>query len=240
MARRCRAGMGGCWLRCPRGWEDRHSSPPLQPTHECPYPAALRAPPVRGERSPAGGGGLRGAGGSPGARAPSWERSGVGGDRPGRGGAGGWGWGGAGGCGGCRPRCRPPAPLPAPCRVGGGGPSPGAPSPRLCSPAPARPRDPGAPPALTHGSCAAGRAARWGAKGPGCVCHTAGRGGSSRSGTPSVRLSVCPALGPTVWAGSDPHVPFVAALTEAAENRGGLQSVLHLRVGLRRIHPLPR
>lgn len=58
-------------------------------------------------------------------------------------------------------------------------------------------------------------------------------------------LSVClsvhlPALGLGVRARSDPEAPFLAALAEAPENRGGFQPVLHLRVGLRRVHPLPR
>lgn len=56
--------------------------------------------------------------------------------------------------------------------------------------------------------------------------------------TPTFRAGLAVALG----RGGERHqqVSFVAAAAETAENRGGFQPVLHLRFGLRGLHPLPR
>lgn len=106
-ARRCRAGMGGLLAAVPPGVG--RAPRPISPPPRVAGPRSCARGPGAGGAEPRGGEeGWGGAGGSPGARAPSWERSGVGGDRPGRGGAGGRG------CGGCRPRSRSPRAAPRP------------------------------------------------------------------------------------------------------------------------------
>lgn len=234
-ARRCRAGMGGLLAAVPPG-VGRAPRPISPPPHAWPGLGAVRAAPVRGERSPAGGrraGGGRGQPGSAGAI--------LGAIRCRRGPA------GPGRCGGEGVRWVP-SPLPFPPRrsppraVRGWGPFSRSAVPQTLRPRPS-PGSRGSPGTdsrfLRCWACPA-----VGGEGTGLRVSHGGLGVGRPLGDPvgpSVCLSVhLPALGLGVRARSDPEAPFLAALAEAPENRGGFQPVLHLRVGLRRVHPLPR
>lgn len=112
-ARRCRAGMGGLLAAVPPGVG--RAPRPTSPPHAWPGLGAVRAAPVRGERSPAGG---RRAGGGPGAARERGRHLGSDQVSAGTGRAG--AVRGGGGAVGAVPAPVPPAPLPAPCRKGVG------------------------------------------------------------------------------------------------------------------------